>query len=98
LDEARRQVEENRAQLDRTIVYLEAVLCNLSAGVLVFDEHFRLSLYNQGAEQILQTDLGQYQGQELTAEDGVFAFAAQVQGAFDNHLAMGSERRHWQHQ
>ncbi|HLR81648.1 MAG TPA: ATP-binding protein [Paenalcaligenes sp.] len=98
LDEARQQVEENRAQLERTNVYLEAVLRNLSAGVLVFDEHFKLSLYNQGAEQILQTDLGQYQGQELAAEDGVFAFAAQVQGAFDNHLAMGSERRHWQQQ
>ncbi len=98
LDEARRQVEENRAQLERTNVYLEAVLRNLSAGVLVFDEHFRLSLYNHGAEQILQLKLDQYQGREITAEHGGFSFAAQVQAAFDSHLAMGSERRHWQQQ
>ena len=99
LDEARRQVEDNRSKLERTNVYLEAVLRNLSAGVLVFDEHFRLSLYNQGAEQILQADLSPYLGQDFTATvDGVFVFGQQVQAAFDNHLVMGSERRHWQQQ
>lgn len=48
LDEARQMVERNRQQLERTNVYLESVLSNLSSGVLVFDEGFRVSMFNQG--------------------------------------------------
>src|SRR5690606_27396444 len=47
LEEARRQVERNRQQLERSNVYLESILSNLSSGVLVFDEMFRVSMFNQ---------------------------------------------------
>ena len=98
LDEARRQVEENRAELERTNVYLEAVLRNLSTGVLVFDEHFHLALYNQGAEHILQTDLSFYRQEPLYLETIGVDFGHQLQAAFEDHEVMGSERRHWQQQ
>ncbi len=57
LDEARRMVESNRQQLERSNVYLESVLSNLSSGVLVFDEGFRVTTVNQGAQTILEADL-----------------------------------------
>ena len=98
LEEARQQVEKNRLQLERTNVYLEAILRNLSAGVLVFNESFHLSLYNHGAELILQTDLSTYKGQPLILAAGHFAFGDRIREAFEDHQAMGSERRHWQQQ
>ena len=37
--------------------HLESVLSNLSSGVLAFDESFRVTTVNQGAQTILQADL-----------------------------------------
>jgi nitrogen fixation/metabolism regulation signal transduction histidine kinase len=55
LDDARGSVEANRAALVAANTYLESILANLSAGVLVFDDGFRLVTANNGAARILAT-------------------------------------------
>lgn len=98
LDEARRMVESNRQQLERSNVYLESVLSNLSSGVLVFDEGFRATTVNQGAQTILQADLRSVIGRPLETVEGMLPFAQIVRQAFAAHTAVGSERLHWQQQ
>ncbi|WP_459616039.1 sensor histidine kinase [Bordetella sp. 2513F-2] len=98
LDEARQMVESNRRQLERSNVYLETVLANLSSGVLVFDEGFRVTTVNQGAQNILQADLRSVIGRPLETVDGMLEFAQVIRQAFSAHAAVGSERSHWQQQ
>ncbi|MVW71441.1 MULTISPECIES: ATP-binding protein [unclassified Bordetella] len=98
LEEARRMVESNRRQLERSNVYLESVLSNLSSGVLVFDESFRVTTVNQGAQAILQADLRAVIGRPLETVDGMLEFIQTVRQAFAQHAAVGSERLHWQQQ
>ena len=57
LDEARRGMEANRAELETAKAYLENILANLSAGVLVFDRDLHVSISNHGAQTILGTEL-----------------------------------------
>jgi nitrogen fixation/metabolism regulation signal transduction histidine kinase len=98
LDEARRMVESNRHQLERSNLYLENVMSNLSSGVLVFDEAFRVTTVNQGAQTILQTDLRSVIGRPLETAEGMIGFAQVIRQAFAGHVAVGSERQHWQQQ
>ncbi len=98
LGEARRMVESNRMQLERSNVYLESVLSNLSAGVLVFDEQFRLTTFNHGAQMILEVDLRSAPGRPLETIEGMLDFARRIRQAFAEHSAVGSERSHWQEQ
>ena len=98
LEEARRMVESNRQQLERSNVYLESVMANLSSGVLVFDEAFRVTTVNQGAQSILQADLRSVIGRPLETIEGMLEFAQIVRQAFAAHAAVGSERLHWQQQ
>ena len=53
LDEARRDTERHRAALESAHAYLESILANLSAGVLVFDRQSCLRTVNEGAQEIL---------------------------------------------
>ena len=57
LGEAQRAAQLNQAQLETAKAYLESVLANLSAGVLVFDESLVLRIANSGAARILHEDL-----------------------------------------
>ena len=98
LDEARRMVEKNRLQLERSNVYLESVLSNLSSGVLAFDEMFRVTMFNQGAQRILHVDLRAIKGRPLETLDGALKFATVIREAFAAHQAMGSEHPYWQQQ
>lgn len=98
LDEARRLVESNRQQLERSNIYLESVLSNLSSGVLVFDESFRVTLFNQGAQSILHVDLRMVKGCPLETVDGAVPLAQRIRESFAEHLAVGSERPYWQQQ
>lgn len=98
LDEARHMVESNRQQLERSNVYLESVLSNLSSGVLVFDEAFRVTMFNQGAQAILLTDLRSVKGRPLETVDGAFELSKLIRQAFVTHTAVGSERLYWQQQ
>lgn len=56
LDDARRDNERQRAELEAARAYLESILANLSAGVLVFDHAFVLRTINEGALTILADD------------------------------------------
>ena len=56
LDDARRETERNRADLEAARGYLESILANLSTGVLVFDRRFVLRTVNEGALTILNDD------------------------------------------
>ncbi|TAL87875.1 MAG: HAMP domain-containing protein [Candidimonas sp.] len=98
LAEARHMVESNRQQLQRSNVYLESVLSNLSSGVLVFDEAFRVTMFNQGAQAILLTDLRSVKGRPLETVDGAFELSNLIRQAFVAHAAVGSERLYWQQQ
>ena len=65
LDDARASVDRNRAALVAANTYLESILSNLSAGVLVFDDGFRLLTANDGAARILATPLAPRLGTRL---------------------------------
>ncbi len=98
LEDARQMVENNRQQLERSNVYLESVLSNLSSGVLVFDEGFRVSMFNHGAQAILRVDLRSVKGRPLETIDGAFTLSQLIRHAFAAHAAVGSERPYWQQQ
>jgi nitrogen fixation/metabolism regulation signal transduction histidine kinase len=65
LAEAQRKEEENRRAIETTRAYLESVLANLSAGVLAFDNAFRLRTANPSAAVILQQPLVELVGVPL---------------------------------
>ncbi len=98
LAEARRMVEANRLQLERSNAYLENVLATLSSGVLVFDETFRLTTVNQGAQRILGADLRTAPGRPLETVPHLAGFASAIRQAFAAHAATESSRHHWQQQ
>lgn len=98
LDEARQMVERNRQQLERSNVYLESVLSHLSSGVVVFDEGFRVDMFNHGAQSILRVDMRSVKGRPLETLDGAFKFAQLIRHAFAAHAAVESDRPYWQQQ
>jgi nitrogen fixation/metabolism regulation signal transduction histidine kinase len=67
LDEARRDAERHRSEVEASRAYLESILANLSAGVMVFDRRFILRHYNEGACTILNDDLVGLTGETLAA-------------------------------
>ncbi|MEN9480098.1 MAG: hypothetical protein RLZZ298_1493 [Pseudomonadota bacterium] len=67
LDDARRETERHRSELEAARGYLESILANLSAGVLVFDRHFVLRTVNEGALNILNDDFSGLIGQEVAS-------------------------------
>jgi nitrogen fixation/metabolism regulation signal transduction histidine kinase len=54
LAEARQRTEESRRAIETANAYLESILGNLSAGVLAFDDGYRLRTANPSAAVILQ--------------------------------------------
>jgi nitrogen fixation/metabolism regulation signal transduction histidine kinase len=92
LDEARRIVEENRAQIEAARAHLENILANLSAGALVFDADLRLQLSNRSAAGILGSQVTTSIGARLGEWRGSLeAFAQVVRAQF---LAAGEQT--WQ--
>ena len=57
LAEAKQKGEESHRAVETTRTYLESILANLSAGVLAFDNAFRLRTANPSAAVILQQPL-----------------------------------------
>ncbi|HEX7387063.1 MAG TPA: ATP-binding protein [Castellaniella sp.] len=98
LEEARQLVDRHRRQLEQSNLYLESVLSNLSSGVLVFDKSFHLTLFNQGAQNILHVDLRTIQGRPLETADGALLLAQMIRQAFAAYDAVESTRPYWQQQ
>jgi nitrogen fixation/metabolism regulation signal transduction histidine kinase len=95
LSEARAVVEHNRAQLENSKTYLESILSNLSAGVLVFDDQFRLVTANHGAERILGTSFAAHLGRPLEALPALAKLSEMIERAFDEQADAGPD---WQKQ
>ena len=85
LDDARRATETNRAQLETANTYLENILSNLSAGVLVFDGNFALRVANRGSQRILQEDVAALTGLPLAQWPVMEEFAHTVREEFNKH-------------
>ena len=96
LDEARSAAEANRAQLETAKAYLESLLANLSAGVLVFDSGLVLRTINRAAENILQRDLvsligtppDRWQKLPKVAATLKQQFALQTEGAWQHQIEL----------
>ena len=96
LDEARSAAEANRAQLETAKAYLESLLANLSAGVLVFDSGLVLRTINRAAENILQRDLvsligtppDRWQKLPKVAATLTEQFAMQTEGAWQHQIEL----------
>lgn len=104
LYDARSSAEKNRAALENAKAYLESVLANMSAGVMVLDNDFRLVSCNQSVERILRHDLTSYVGQPLANIQGLMPFANSIVNAFSEQSAQFAagaidlDDLHWQDQ
>jgi nitrogen fixation/metabolism regulation signal transduction histidine kinase len=91
LGQARASAEANREQVEAARAYLENILANLSAGVLTFDERFRLLVANAGAGAILGENLAHREGTPLAGSATLDALAPVIGAAF-----AGSGEGSWQ--
>lgn len=104
LFDARASVEKNRAELENAKGYLESVLANMSAGVMVLDNRFTLVTCNESVERILQHDFEPYVGKPLSAIEGLALFAEVITKAFSDQNAQSAAggstgaNQHWQKQ
>jgi len=87
LDDARSVAESHRAELETAKAYLENILANLSAGVLVFDEQLRLGTVNHGAGAILQETFEGLKGQALSDWSRLQPLARAIVEGFKQHGA-----------
>ena len=94
LDDTRAVAETSRAQVENAKVYLESILANLSAGVLTFDDAFRLQVANNAASTILLQDVAASTGGPLAGSPQLEALARAIQEGF----AAGAPDEPWQRQ
>ncbi|MDE2121381.1 MAG: PAS domain-containing protein, partial [Betaproteobacteria bacterium] len=87
------QAEASRQALEASRAYLQSVLDNLSAGVLVLGDQLRLTLANPSATRVLRVAVQGSVGQPIAAVEGLHAFAAEIEAAF-HELGPGSGD-HW---
>jgi len=76
--EAQQKTEESRRATETTRAYLESILGNLSAGVLAFDDAYRLRTANASAAVILQQPLAELTGVPLDEWGGKLPALAPV--------------------
>jgi nitrogen fixation/metabolism regulation signal transduction histidine kinase len=103
LSEARAAVEKNRSELESAKAYLESVLANMSAGVMVLDQHFHIETCNQSAAHILGHDFTGEAGRTLASIPTLAPFTEAVTRAFSEQSARGvgdpqALGQHWQKQ
>ncbi len=104
LAEARAAAEASRFELEEAKEYLESVLENMSAGVMVLDEAFCLVSINESVERILEQDIGDQIGKPLSAIAGLADFALAVAKGFSQQSAKSAARgnapesQQWQQQ
>ena len=96
LFEARQSVEQSMAQLDVARSHLQTMLDNLTAGVVLLDNHGVILSINPGATRILKLPLSVYVGQPLEDVDGLQGFATQVLDRFEEITAEHGRVDHWE--
>jgi len=87
LADARETVERNRKEVEDAKAYLESVLANMSAGVMVLDDQLRLVTFNASAEKILYQNLWPYLGLSFASIASLAAFSAPIVEAFSGQSA-----------
>jgi len=85
LGEAQSAALLNQAQVETAKAYLESILANLSAGVLVFDHGLVLRIANNGAGSILYEDVAALIGLRLDNWHTLAEFARMLQAEFEQH-------------
>jgi len=100
LDDARRQTERHRGEVEAARAYLESVLANLSAGVLAFDRDFVLRASNRGASAILDDAMDALEGVPLADWQGHMALQEAIREGFGGSGAQGQgvKGKEWQRQ
>ncbi len=102
LFDARTTLEKNRSELQNAKAYLESVLANMSAGVMVLDRHFNLITCNESVERILHLSVENHIGKPLIEIPGLTLFARAISKAFSEQSAQSAagdnEDQHWQQQ
>jgi len=96
LGQARDAVEAKQRELENAKAYLERVLANLSAGVIVVNHDWRLVTANYGASRILGLPLSPRVGEGL--HDVVPALATRLSGAFEDQALSATPKDSWQQQ
>ena len=96
LTEARDQVETKQREVEHAKTYLERVLANLSAGVVVLNKDFHLVTANHGASRILGHSLMKQTDLPLREIDA--ALTSALAAAFADHALTASPKDSWQQQ
>jgi nitrogen fixation/metabolism regulation signal transduction histidine kinase len=85
LGEARRAAQLHQTEIETAKAYLESILANLSAGVLVFDRELILRITNTGAEGILRESITSLIGRKLEEWHTLGEFARMLLAEFHRH-------------
>ena len=96
LTDARDAVEAKQRELENAKTYLERVLANLSAGVVVLDREFRLVTANFGASRILVRNLNDDIGRPFGEIDPMLAAAFET--GFAEQALAATPKDSWQQQ
>jgi len=96
LEDARTLVDRNRREIEQAHARLVSVLANLTAGVVVLDGQWRITLANPGAEQILGQPLDASLGMPVSAIAPLAQFSDEIRQAFLELQASGAAS--WQRQ
>lgn len=98
LADARQAVQASMQQVNAARFNLQAILDNLTAGVIVLGDEGRIVSSNPGATRILRLPLAAYEGQRLAEIAGLQSFGRGVDEQFQNYFADPTERNldHWQ--
>lgn len=98
LSDARGLAQRSVAELDSAREHLQTILDNLTAGVIVFDEHGNIDTVNPGATRILRLPLSAYRGRPLSDVPGLEIFAAALKERFELYASdpTPGERQQWQ--
>ncbi len=96
LAEARDAVETRSRQLETARAYLERLLANLSAGVIVLDQAFAIVTANYGAGRILGVPLATRAGRPL--QEDCPQLAQKLAIAFRDQALVAAPKDSWQQQ
>ncbi len=97
LSEARQRLESNQAAIRQNNEFLQSLLSNLSAGVLVFNRQLHLTMFNDGAQRIFDWDLKPLLHRPLDADPRLLGFSVAMRAGFLEHTDV-DPAAHWQKQ
>lgn len=98
LADARAAVDKSMGQVSAARANLQTILDNLTAGVIVLDDHGVIQSSNPGATRILRVPLAAHEGSVLAEVPGLEAFGDSVKKQFEEYLRERQEHGldHWQ--